>query len=90
VKDIQQFERVCVCVCVCVLVCGIEMYVPVSTGARKANQCTSGQTDLSTGDVSGFEMHGFSTAATGHVLFLDESEETPTHLSSSFPLKAGN
>lgn len=66
---------------VCVLVCGINMYVPVSTGAREANQicvCVSGQTDLSTGDVSGFEMHGFSTAATGHVSFPDESEETPT------------
>lgn len=74
----------------CVLVCGIDMYVPVSTGARKANQCASGQTDLSTGDVSGFEMHGFSTAAIGHVSFLDESEETPTHLFSSFPLKAGH
>ncbi len=70
------------------------MYVPVSTGAREANQigvcvCVSVQTDLGTGDVSSFEMHGFSTPATGHVSFPDESEETPTPLFSSSPLKAG-
>lgn len=51
--------------------------------------CASVQTDLSNRNVSSFEMHGFSTPATGHVSFPDESEETPTPLFASFPLKAG-
>lgn len=75
-------------------VCGIDMYVSVPTGAREANQVracvfASGQMNLSTGDVSGFEMHGFSMVAAGRVSFPDESKETPTLLSSSFLLKVG-
>lgn len=75
VKDIQQFDSVCV---------GLwDRFVCSSLhrgSGSKSNLCVcvSGQTDLGTGDVSGFEMHGFSTAATGHVSFPDESEETPT------------
>ncbi len=78
--------------CVCVLVCGIYVCSSLHRGSgSKSNRCVcaSVQTDLGTGDVSSFEMHGFSTPATGHVSFPDESEETPAPLFSSSPLKAG-
>ncbi len=85
-KDIQQLENVCVGLWD---ICMFQSPQGLGKQIKSVCVCVSVQTDLGTGDVSSFEMHGFSTPATGHVSFPDESEETPTPLFSSSPLRAG-